>query len=36
MHTKSEAGDALAEFIQDIGIPPALHTDEVKELTLGH
>ena len=36
MHTKSEAGDALAEFIQDVGIPSALHTNEAKELTLGH
>ena len=35
IHTKSEAGDTLAEFIRDIGIPSALHTDEMKELTLG-
>jgi hypothetical protein len=35
MKLKSEAGHALAEFIQDIGIPSSLHTDEAKELTLG-
>ena len=34
MKLKSEAGDALAEFIQDVGIPSALHTDEAK-VTLG-
>jgi hypothetical protein len=32
---KSKAGDALNEFIQDVGIPAALHTDESKEQTLG-
>jgi hypothetical protein len=35
MKQKSEAGHALAEFIQDIGIPSSLHTDDAKELTLG-
>ncbi|MGH3624303.1 MAG: hypothetical protein ACRDQ5_21370 [Sciscionella sp.] len=35
MKSKSEAGDALAEFIQDVGIPSALHTDNAKEETLG-
>ena len=35
MQAKSGAGDALNEFIQDIGIPSELHTDEAKELTLG-
>jgi len=32
---QSEAGNALLEFIQDIGIPSALHTDDAKELTSG-
>ncbi|MGH3055661.1 MAG: hypothetical protein ACRDL7_11860, partial [Gaiellaceae bacterium] len=35
MQTKSAAGDALAEFIQDVGIPSTLHTDNAKEETLG-
>ena len=35
MPTKSEAGDALTELIQDIGIPSAVHTDEAKTLTSG-
>jgi hypothetical protein len=35
MKSKSEAGYALVEFIQDIGIPASLHTDDAKELTLG-
>ena len=35
MKLKSEAGYALAEFIQDVGIPASLHTDDVKELNLG-
>ncbi|MGH7954978.1 MAG: hypothetical protein ACREOZ_03370, partial [Gloeomargaritales cyanobacterium] len=35
MRSKSEAGDSLAEFIQDIGIPLELHTDNAKEETLG-
>jgi len=35
MKLKSEDGDALAEFIQDVGIPAALHTDDTKELSLG-
>jgi hypothetical protein len=35
MKLKSEAGHALLEFIQDIGIPSALHTDDAKELTSG-
>ncbi len=35
MKSKSEAGNALLEFIQDIGIPSALHTDDAKELTSG-
>jgi hypothetical protein len=30
-----EAGLALLELIQDIGIPSALHTDGAKELTQG-
>jgi hypothetical protein len=35
MKVKSEAGYALQEFIQDVGIPSALHTDGAKELTEG-
>jgi hypothetical protein len=35
MKLKSEAGYALAEFIQDVGVPASLHTDEAKELNLG-
>ena len=35
MKMKSEAGYALAEFIQDVGIPASLHIDDAKELTLG-
>ena len=36
MQAKSKTGDMLAEFIQHVGIPSALHTDEAKELMLGH
>jgi hypothetical protein len=35
MKLKSEAGNALLEFIQDIGIPSSLHTDDAKEQTSG-
>jgi hypothetical protein len=35
MKLKSEAGLALLEFIPDVGIPSALHTDDVKEQTMG-
>jgi len=35
MKTKSEAGHALLKFIQDIGIPSSLHTDNAKEMTSG-
>ena len=35
MKLKSQAGHALLEFIQDIGIPSALHTDGAKEQTMG-
>jgi hypothetical protein len=35
MEAKSEAGYALQEFIQDVGIPCTLHTDGAKELTEG-
>jgi len=35
MKSKSEAGHALLEFIQDIGIPSSLHTDNAKEMTSG-
>jgi hypothetical protein len=32
---KSEAGASLQEFLQDVGIPRHLHTDNAKEMTLG-
>jgi hypothetical protein len=35
MRAKSEAGHALKELIQDVGIPKHLHTDGAKELTMG-
>ncbi|MGH7954922.1 MAG: hypothetical protein ACREOZ_03085, partial [Gloeomargaritales cyanobacterium] len=35
MKSKSGAGDALGEFVQDVGIPRELHTDNAKEETLG-
>jgi len=35
MKSKSEAPYALKEFIQDVGIPSQLHTDDAKELTIG-
>jgi len=35
MHRKAEAGEALVEFIQDIGIPSEMHNDDAKEQTLG-
>ena len=35
MRLKSEAPNALLEFIQNVGIPSAIHTDEAKELTKG-
>jgi len=35
MAHKSDAGFALSELIQDVGIPHHIHTDEAKELTLG-
>jgi hypothetical protein len=35
MKSKSEAPYALKEFIQDIGVPSQLHTDEAKELMIG-
>jgi hypothetical protein len=35
MRWKAEAGDALAKFIQDIGIPSEMHNDDAKEQTLG-
>ena len=33
---KLDAGDALAEFIQDVGIHTLLHSDDAKELTEGN
>jgi len=35
MKLKGDAGDALLEFIQEVGIPGALHMDDAKELTSG-
>ncbi len=35
MKFKSEAGYALRELIQDVGIPSHIHTDGAKELSLG-
>jgi hypothetical protein len=35
MRKKSEAGSALLELIQDIGISSVIHTDGAKELTQG-
>ncbi len=35
MKRKGEAGNALLEFIRDVGIPSTLHTDNAKELTGG-
>jgi hypothetical protein len=35
MIAKSEAGFALKELIQDVGIPSELHTDGARELTMG-
>ncbi len=35
MRTKAEAGYALKELIQDVGIPKEIHTDGAKELTMG-
>ena len=35
MKLKSEAGYALKELIQDVGIPSEIHTDGAKELTSG-
>jgi hypothetical protein len=35
MKTKSEAPDTLVAFMQDVGIPSALHSDDAKELTQG-
>ncbi len=36
MKSKADAGDALNEFVQDVGAPSALHTDDAKELTEKH
>jgi hypothetical protein len=35
MKKKSEAPDSLILFMQDIGIPSELHSDDAKELTQG-
>jgi len=34
MRMKMQAGDALEEFLQDVGIPADMHVDEAKELNL--
>jgi len=36
MRRKAEAGEALVEFIQDIGIPSEMHNDDAKEQSLGN
>jgi len=35
MKTKGDAPDTLIAFMQDVGIPSALHSDDAKELTQG-
>jgi hypothetical protein len=35
MKRKAEAPDTLMAFMQDVGIPSALHSDDAKELTEG-
>jgi hypothetical protein len=35
MHSKSEAGHALKDVIQDVGIPKEIHSDGAKERTMG-
>ena len=35
MKTKSEAGNALSTLFEDVGMPTHIHTDGVKEMTLG-
>jgi hypothetical protein len=35
MKSKSEVGNVLLEFIKEVGIPHAIHTNNAKELTLG-
>ena len=35
MKKKSEAPDSLIHFMQDVGIPSHLHSDDAKELTQG-
>jgi hypothetical protein len=35
MKAKPEAGHALLEFIQNVGIPSSLHTNNAKEMTSG-
>ncbi len=35
MKKKSDAPDSLVQFMQDIGIPSHLHSDDAKELTQG-
>jgi hypothetical protein len=35
MQAELQVGDLLLEFIQDIGIPSSLHTDDAKAQTLG-
>lgn len=35
MRLKSEAHEALTSFLQDVGIPQTLHSDNAKELIMG-
>ena len=35
MRTKGDAGNALKMFVQDVGIPSAMHTDGAREETVG-
>ncbi len=36
MKQKNEAPGTLISFMQDIGIPSELHSDDANELTQGH
>jgi hypothetical protein len=35
IQAKSQVGDTLLEFVQEIGVPCSLHTDDAKEVNLG-
>jgi hypothetical protein len=36
MRLKSNAPDTLLQFMQEVGIPSDIHSDDAKELTQGH